>query len=249
MNIMDITADDIYHESTTPMHKVGQMAMDQYGNKYRYVKNGLVALVTGNLLQEPVEDTQFDNMAVASTAAIGDDHIHVTNGTTTVTAGMFDDGILHVSYEAGIGQIFHIVNHTTATSGLALIFNLDRPLKIACSTSSKVSVRKNPYNGVIQHPASTQTGGVVGVALYAMTASTATVPVYGWIQSGGEASMLYDDGTDTSNGISGVGPSTSAAGAGAIMPQTGAAGGIVIGFARDVASTDTYQGIVHLNID
>ena len=246
---MDITASDIYTEHTSPQHKVGQMAMDQYGNKYRYVKNGAVALTTGNLLQEPVEDTQFDNMAVASTAAIGDDHIHVTNGTTTVTAGMFDDGILHVSYEAGIGQIFHIVNHTTGISGAALIFNLDRPLKIACSTSSKVSVRKNPYNGVIAHPASLQTGGVVGVALYAMSASTATVPVYGWIQSGGEASVLFDDGTATSNGVTGIAASTSAAGAGGIMIQTGNEGADVIGFARDVASGSAYQSIVHLNID
>jgi len=243
-NIINIAAQDVWQESANPQHVVGQLAVDQYGNRYRYVKNGSSALTTGNLLQEPVEDTAFDNMATQAAVTINDTDVSVTLGGTAVTANLFDGGILHVSYGTGIGQIRRIVKHTVmATTTGTCTFTVDHPIKIALTTaSSKVSVRKNPYLGVIAYPITTQTGGAVGVALYALTAS-----YYGWIQSGGEATVLFDTGTNTSNGVTGLGPSSAVAGS--VKPQTGAEGGIVIGFARDVVSTDSYQGIAHLTID
>jgi len=243
-NIINIAAQDVWQESANPQHIVGQLAVDQYGNRYRYVKAGTSALVTGELLQEPVESTNWDNMATQANVAINDTDISVTLGGTAVTANLFDGGILHVSYGTGIGQIFRIVKHTvqTSTTGTCT-FTVDHAVKIALTTaSSKISVRKNPYNGVIEYPATTQTGGAVGVALYALTAS-----YYGWIQSGGEATVLFDTGTNTSNGVTGLAPS--AAIAGSVKPQGGGAGAIIIGFARDVVSTDQYQGIAHLTID
>ena len=237
---------DLWSSSPTPLVKVGSLGLDEYGNKYRYVKNGAVALVTGNLLQEPAEDTQFDNMATTA-HAIGVSAVVVTLGSTATTANMLDEGTFQVSYGTGIGQLFRILSHTVASGAATCTFTLDRPLKIALDTTSKITVRKNPYNGVIQSPITTHTGGVVGVALYAMSASTSTVPVYGWIQSGGESTVLFDTGTDTSNGVTGIGPSLAVAGS--VKPQTGGEGGVVIGFARQITSTDTYQGIAHLTID
>ena len=244
-NIINICAQDVWQESANPQHVVGQLAVDQYGNRYRYVKNGGTALTTGNLLQEPAEDTAFDNMATQAAVAINDTDVSVTLGGTAVTANLFDGGILHVSYGTGIGQIRRIVKHTVmATTTGTCTFTVDHPIKIALTTaSSKVSVRKNPYNGVIQYPVTTQTGGAVGVALYALTAS-----YYGWIQSGGEATVIYDAaGTDTSNGVTGLAPSVGTAGC--VKPQGGGEGAIIIGYARDVVSTHAYQGIAHLMID
>ena len=235
---------DYYQESTTPLHRLGQLSTDGAGNRYRYVKNGGSVLVTGNLLQEPAEDTQFVAMAVNATSAIGAKTISVTNGTTTVTANMFDDGILTIASGTGTGQSFRILSHTTGVSGATIVYTVDRGVKIALTVagSSTVSVRKNPYNGVIQYPVTTQTGGAVGVALYAMTAS-----YYGWVQSGGDCPCLFDTGTNSSNGVSGVGPSSAVAGS--VKPQTGSEGGIIIGFSRQIASVDSTHNIVHLNID
>jgi hypothetical protein len=218
------------------------LGVDKFGNRYRYVKNGLAALVSGNLLQEPVESTDWDNMAVPAAVAIGQTTVGVTLGSTATTADLLKDGHFFVSYGTGIGQSFRILSHEVAIAAAACNFVIDRPLKIALDTTSKITVRKNPYNGVIQYPITTQTGGAVGVALYAMTIS-----YYGWIQSGGECPVLFDTGTNTSNGISGIGPSSAVAGS--VKPQTGAEGGIVIGFARDVVSTDSYMGMAHLQID
>jgi len=236
---------DLFTESQYAQHKVGELYISPEGDKYRYVKNGAsAALVTGNLLQEPAEDTNFRSMAVSGTPAIGDDEISVTLGGTAVTAGLFANGHLYVESSTGIGQHFRIVSHDvqSSTSGVCT-FKVDRPLKIALvDATSQVTVRKNPYNGVIQYPITTQTGGAVGVALYAMTAS-----YYGWIQSGGDCPCLFDTGTNTSNGVTGVGPS--AAVAGSVKPQSGGEGGIVIGFAREVVSVDSTMGLVHLQID
>lgn len=233
---------DLYEESSTALHRVGQLGVDTFGNRYRYVKNGAVALTTGNLLQEPAEDTQFNNMAVPAIEAIGQTEITVTNGTTAVTANMFDGGLLFVSYSTGIGQTFRILSHTTGASGASITYTIDRPLKIALATTSKVTVRKNPYNGVIQSPVTTQTGGPVGVALYAMTIS-----YYGWIQSGGLCSVLADTGTNFASTLGGVSPSVAVAGT--VKPQDGSEGEAVIGVARNVSSTDSYMLAAHLFLD
>ena len=241
-DIISLVAQDLYSENSVKQHALGTLGRNKFGDRFRYVKNGLAALVTGNLLQEPVESTDWDNMAVPATEAIGQTDITVTLGSTATTANLLDDGHFFVSYGTGIGQAFRIVAHEVKAAAAACIFTIDRPLKIALDTTSKITVRKNPYNGVIQYPATTQTGGAVGVALYATTIS-----YFGWIQSGGDCPVLFDTGTNTSNGVTGLGPS--AAVAGSVKPASGAEGEIIIGFARDVVSTDSYMGLAHLTID
>lgn len=242
-NITGKAAQDLYTESSVAQHAIGELMLSTLGNKYRYVRNGSSsALVTGNLLQEPAESTDWDNMAVPAIEAIGQTEITVTLGSTATTANLLDGGHLFISYSTGIGQSFRILSHEVKAAAASCVFTIDRPLKIALATTSKVTVRKNPYNGVIAYPDTTQTGGAVGVALYAMSIS-----YYGWIQSGGDCPCLFDTGTNTSNGITGVGPS--AAVAGSVKPASGAEGEIIIGFARDVVSTDSYMGLVHLQID
>lgn len=243
MSIALITAQDVFAQGgTSPYAKVGQLSVDVWGNKYRYVKAGGSNLVAGNLLQEPAEDTQFVSMAVPAAVAIGSTSITVTNGTTAVVANDHKDGLLTVSTSTGIGQSFHILGNTAAANGAACTYYVDRPLLVALSTSSKVSVRQNPYDGVIQYPVTTQTGGAVGFARIANTAST-----YGWIQSGGDTPVLFDNATNTSNGASAIAPS--AAVAGSVAPVLDAVGAIVLGFSRQVASVDSTVSIAHIFID
>lgn len=239
---LPVAGEDLYNSTAFAEHKLGTLGFDHFGSRYRYIKAGAVALVTGNLLQEPAEDVQFNIMAVPAALAIGVTDITVTNGTTAVTANMFDDGVLFVSFATGIGQQFRILSHTTGASGAAITYSVDRPLKIALDATSKVTVRKNSYNGVIQSPATTATGGAVGVALYALAASQ-----FGWIQSGGAVACLADTGTNFSNGLGGVSPS--AAVAGSVKPQSGAEGAILIGESLNVTSTDSNMLLVHLTID
>ena len=237
-----IEGQDLYTQSAAPLAEIGQLAFDSYGNRYRYVKAG-ATLVTGNLLQEPAENTNFHAMTPSTVSAIGSKTFAVVLGWTAVTAGLFDDGILYVSAGTGIGQQFRIVSHDiqTSTTGVCT-FTVDRPVSIATVVaSSKITVRKNPYKGVIQYPLTTQTGGAVGVALFALTDT-----YYGWIQSGGECAVLHDAGSNTSNGLTGIIPSAAVAGAVCLAAADAAN---IIGFSRLVVDIDSTMNLAHLIID
>ena len=234
---------DLFNQSQYPLHRLGQLAVDEYGSKFRYVKAGEL-LVAGHLLQEPAEVTNFRSMAVDTAAAIGDTVVSVTLGGTAVTAGQFNEGELVVESSTGLGQWFRIRSHEVQTSTTGSCnFTLDRPLKVALATSaSQVSVRKNAYNAVVDFPV-TPTGKPLGVALYAMTSA-----YHGWICSGGDAVALYDTQANSAADESAIIPSRDVAGSVTPNVETYAAG-VIIGFGREQVSVDSTFGFVHLLID
>src|SRR3990167_9388672 len=97
---------NLYDETSAQFHKLGELYIDPFGSKFRYVQAGASALVTCNLLQEAAEGTNFGAMGVQAAAAIGDTMIPVTLGGTAVTANQFENGDLVVEPSTGIGQVF-----------------------------------------------------------------------------------------------------------------------------------------------
>lgn len=191
-----IGAPDLYATSTTPGEglMVGQIAWDgKTGKAFRYSLVGASALVKGNLLQEAAEDTTYENMAIGTAGAVGDSFLQVTNGTATITSAQFFGGSIS-SYTAGtvaVGDEYTVTGVTgTLTTGGALNVYLDRPLRYAYTTSAKVNMKRSAWSGVIQAPASTQTGQAVGVAIYEVAAAG-----YGWVQTHGPAAVLSDGST------------------------------------------------------
>lgn len=180
-----ISDTSLYSSTTIKGESLGQLGVDKLGRKFRYVQAGGSVLVTGTLLQAPARDTQFTGLAVASAAAIGDTTLSLTNGTTTTTQDQFQGGYAVVSESTGIGQVFAIIGNSVATSGAALTVTLEDPVRVALSTSSKVTLY-NQYGGVIISP-TTRTGKTVGVAIFPIPALS-----YGWIQSGGPSACLSD---------------------------------------------------------
>ncbi len=194
----------LYESVATQKHALGQLGVDRFGRKYRYVKAGGTALVVGNVLQSPARDTQFTDMAVSAAAAVGAKQLAITNGTTTTTTGMFTGGTAVVSVTPGIGQTFVIGGNNVATSGAALTVDLEDAVRVALTTSSKITLHLNDYNGVIVSP-TTRTGKTVGVAIHPIAASE-----FGWIQTGGPGAAL-SDATVAALG-EGLSPSTTTAG-------------------------------------
>lgn len=193
-----ITATDLYTTTTVPEHRTGAIAWDyNQGKAFRFSLIGTTALVAGNLVQEAVRDTQFVNMAVGTAAVAGATSLQITNGTTTIVPTQYLYGTISV-YTAGTVVIcdeYTIFGVTgTLTSGGALTVYLDRPLRYAVTTSATVNMFPSPWAGVIVAP-TTQTGMIVGGAIFANTASTSTVFQYGWVQSHGEYSVLSDSST------------------------------------------------------
>lgn len=193
---VSVTAQDLYTSRPVPATDmvIGQMGIDaKTGKYYRYSLVGASNLVAGNLLQEAVNDTTYANMAVSAAGAVGDKYISVTNGTATITSEQFRGGTIHV-YTAGtvaIGDEYNITRVTgTLTTGGALKVYVDRPLRYAFTTSAKVNMKRSPWSGVIQAPATTQTGMAVGVAPFIINAGE-----YGWVQTHGPAAVLSDGST------------------------------------------------------
>jgi len=243
--MVNLVAQTLYDSSTTQQHNLGTLGQDKYGNRFRYVKAGSGgALVAGNLIQEGAEDTNFRSMVCAEAAAIGATSIKATLGGTAVTANLFGEGSVWIESSTGIGQRFRVKAHDVQASTTGtLTITLDRPLTVAITTSSQITIRKNPYAAVIQYPVTTQTGGAVGAALTALAASS-----FGWLQSGGDTCVLFDTGSNTANEIGGVVPSAAVAGSVKVAAETDAAPSY-IGFSREVASVDSTIGYIHMTID
>lgn len=173
---------------------VGARVDDPIGKTFRYGLVGASTLVAGNLLQSAAEDTTYENMAVLASAiasAGAMQTVNITNGTATITNTMFLGGSVGVYTTPDLGSEYTILGvNGTLTSGGALTVTIDRLLNTAWTTATKVNMKRSPWSGMIQAPASTQTGIPVGVAVYPITAAN-----FGWVQTHGIASVLSDGST------------------------------------------------------
>jgi hypothetical protein len=190
-----LSGQDLYTSDTVKNHPLGTMAYASAGRIFRYGLAGGVALVAGNLLQESVEDTSYENMACLASPIIlpqaGPQVVFVTNGTATITSEQFIGGSLSIYTTPDFGNEYSIESIVgTLTTGGALTVTLDRSIGTAWTTATKVNMKRNPYSGVIQAPITTQTGMAVGVATYALPLAT-----YGWVQTHGPAQVLSSNQT------------------------------------------------------
>ena len=224
-----IAPSDLYSSvSDVPGYQVlGQYQEGPQGSWFRYVKAGASNLVVGNLIQSPAFGTGFNDLAVPAAVAAGaTGGITITNGSTVVAANDFAGGSLEVSVTPGLGEEYTITGNAAAGSGAALVLYLDRPIRTAWTTSTKVTLTFNPWNGVIQSPATTLTGVDVGIAIYPITAGQ-----YGWVQTHGVAACL----SDASSIIMGSGVTGGSGTAGAVTLHV--AGFQVVGTAMRAAAT------------
>jgi phosphohistidine swiveling domain-containing protein len=175
---------EIFSSSATAAHSVGTLATDNFGRKFRYVKAGAVALVPGKVQQAPAQVTEHDQLT-PSAAAIGATQVTVTLGSTAATANQYAGGWIHIDTTPGQGYAYPIEGHPAADASATLTVTLGQPIQVALTTSSRVTLVPNPYNGVIVSPVTTLTGAVVGVGVYPVA-----IGEYGWIQTGGPCCTL-----------------------------------------------------------
>lgn len=186
------------------------------------VQNGTVALVAGRLIQGPVNiGANHSNLTPTANAAIGATSIGLTSGGTVVTTNQYQGGFAIINAGTGIGQTLRIASNTSATASGTFTITLEDPLSVAivASSDSKVSLTLNPYgaqfgttyatSGCVVSP-TTATGPTIGVTLYPIPATSATVLSYGFIQCRGAVACLND--SVTAIGLD-VMPSSSVAGA------------------------------------
>lgn len=175
----------LYTSSATQAHQLGERLVTADGRVFRYAKAGAADLVAGNWLQSPAQIANHQNIAVQAAAAIGATQISVTLGATAATANQYAGGQAVVTVTPGLGQALNILSHPVHAGSGTLVLTLAEPLRVALTTSTRIDLIPNPYNGVIQSPITTLTGAVAGVATYIIVATE-----YGWIQRSGPAGAL-----------------------------------------------------------
>lgn len=174
-----------YRSTATPDHALGQKGIAEDGRVYRYCQAG-EALVAGNVIQSSAIIAL--HLATTATATpAGATSLTFTPGATAGAANLYADGFLGVSDGAGVGYTHGVKSHGAITASVAFTLNLkdDDPIQVALTTASRLALIANPYKNVIQCPATTATGSVVGVAPYIIASGQ-----YGWLQTKGVASVL-----------------------------------------------------------
>jgi hypothetical protein len=176
----------LYTSSATPRHALGERLVTSDGRVFRYAKAASgAALVAGNFIQSAAEIADHQNIAITTNVGIGATEITVTLAGTAATANQYAGGQAVVTITPGLGQALTIIGHPAAALSTALTLTLGEPLRVALTTTTRIDLVPNPYNNVIQAPATTLTGCVAGVATYIIAAGE-----YGWLQRSGPCAAL-----------------------------------------------------------
>lgn len=233
------------------------------GREFVLVQNAGVALGSGVVVQGPAQQANSGGLSPATTgttgysasfpiaAAIGGKVIQIASSSTAILVNRFQSGYLNVVEGTGLGQTLKVASNSAASTTAACVVTLEDAFTVATSTDSRFTFTINPYgslngtdyrtDGVIISPATTLTGQIVGVSLYPIAASTATVAQYGLIQTKGSVAVL---GSSTvAVGIDVCVPTSTA---GAVVTYTVAAGPR-IGTAV-IATASAKYNIVNINI-
>lgn len=206
------------------------------GRTFKYVLAGAVDLATGVAVQSPINVSAHQNIA-ASTQAIGDKVVTVTLGATAATQGEYNGGFLEVISGTGAGQRLKIATNAAAALSTTMLITLEDGFVLATSsTDTKVNLILNPYVSVILNP-TTETGAVLGVTVCPIPATT-----YGYVQTGGLATVKFDAVGSTTIGNS-VESSGTVAGSFTLATSTNA----VVGFSAETIAASTY-GSVYLQL-
>lgn len=229
--------DQFNSETFQAGHTLGGAMIFADGRQFRYVENAAVLLVSGDVIQSSAPITNHVLQTPSTAGVVGDRALAVTMGATAVTVDQYKDGYMSVPVGAAFGTVYTVRAHAPVGSGGVFTIPLFEELIVAIpTTANSVSLVANQYKGVIQMPVTTITGGIVGVAQFAIPASE-----FGWVQTRGPCPV-------TTNGslIIGNNAAVLVTAAGSAGPQA-ADTSILIGRVLNVATT-TNKSLVDLNI-
>lgn len=229
---LQIASQDIRAISSTKQQTLGTVGVTRDGRIYRYTRAGGVTLDPGKITVAATVDTNVTNKAVTVAAAIGSKSVSFTAGST-VTANDYVDGTLNVNDAAGEGISYLVAGHLTTA---AQVVSLAEPIAVALTTSSEVTLTKNPWADTLISIAD-QLDMAVGIPNVSITNA-----YYGWTQTRGICAALADETIAIGQNVT-IGSSTVGA-----VEAADAAGEQNVGVAI-VAGVDTEYRDIFLQID
>ncbi len=188
---------EFYEASLTQKYEIGAKYELWDGRVFRYAENGAAALAAGELCTSAafggaLATIQSDLTVVA--AAVGAKSVYITTATDATAINYFAGSYLAVGdggAAIGQGEMYKIVANATGAAG-SLRFDLDRPLTTKWTTSTKVTINRNPYKAVVASPVTTAIGFPVGIPMIATPIS-----YFCWLQTWGMANCLVKVAMDS----------------------------------------------------
>jgi hypothetical protein len=182
---MEAPGQDMFQSSATQVHPLGTRYRCRDGRVFFYTSAGVSDLVAGTLNQGPAPIANH----LAQTppvVALGATSFVFTPGNTAGAANLYAEGFMQVDTTPGNGYTYSVSGHAAITASTAFTLNLNEPIQVALTASSRVGLIHNTYKNTIQVP-TTSTGAVIGVSTYIITAAQ-----YGWQQTWGPSSVLIN---------------------------------------------------------
>ncbi len=179
---------EIFNVNSTESWPLGTRGYTVNGRTFRMARASGIALAIGTCVRKPENEPGHSDLAVAAAAATGALEFTVTLTYADSAFDAYKDGVVYINDAAGQGHVYNVVGNTShnieATTTMTIDINV--PLKLALTTSSKVTLIKNRYNGVrvSEHIPSERALGIVPVAV--------TASYYFWLQTGGPVAALQD---------------------------------------------------------
>jgi len=178
----------IFCDHATAKYSLGMLAIDIYGNEYRYVRAN-EAIAVGELVTA-VALAAWDSGIVTDGAVVaGDTKIHVDTITTAKAANFYAGYWIRQGEAAGKGRLHRIESHDAmAASGeVDLILSKSTPALEAIADGVALQIF-NPYNMELTDAATEVIRGV-GIG-------TITSGQYGFVQVGGLHPGVLCDGSN-----------------------------------------------------
>ena len=178
----------IMQESATQKFPLGKLVVLDDGRKFRYCKNGAVALAAGKLVQSVHVATERDaSINGGAVVAIGATSLTFT-AVGTIPVNSLAEGFLHIPLGTGLGLQYKIKANTVATAGNETTITLYDPIVTALAATTDGIVEANPYTGVLL--AADDLAYIIGVPVIPVTEA-----YYFWAQSGGIGMCLQNGST------------------------------------------------------
>jgi len=230
---------NLWNPTSDKRFPLGAIAETRDGRRFRYSKNGAVALVVAHMnASEAPSANGLEIVQTGYTGAVGDKSFDILLTTGhNYAAGELIDGYLYKNKSGTdgtvIGDMYVIKDNKFVTAGDDTVMRIEIAdeggLRVAFSATDELSLVKNPYRDVVVAP-TTAAAIPTGVNVCAVSAN-----YYFWAQTRGPAPLITDAGDTVVVGEPIGKPGTNGtAGAGGVVANDGT--DIVYGYVMAVGA-------------
>lgn len=181
VRIMDF---DPFNTRTEPesTHAAGDSIVLADQRKFRHATVGAVAISPGKLQLAPAQKANHHN-AIAIASVLGTTTPTFTLGATAAVANEYNEGYVGVNVTPDVGRVYKVSSMGAVASSGTANPTLFEGIVAAWTTSTRVSLVHNAYNGIVE--AAVATRRAAGIPLIALA-----IGDFGWVQTKGLASAL-----------------------------------------------------------